>query len=614
VLVRGQVVEADSTAGVADAIVTLAGPALSQTTLPANGVLTPGATVFSDGTPTGPRRVATDAQGRFLFRNVPAGTFTVTVTASGYMNGEFGETRPIQIRSALELVRALDVRDGERPPPVTIRLWKLGGISGVVLDEANEPVVAVPVAVLSRVTDWGGPVMQSQMTATTDDRGSYHADVPPGDYLVAILASTSTVPATAVDGFLQAMAEGGAAQQAYLNGVAASGGLLPRGAGVRTGDWLVNQLALGNRPTLPPIVTREGGLTFYPTTYHPSSTMATSATVITLRSGEEKSGIDIHLRPVPVRRVSGLVTGPNGPVPHLALRLIAQDPAVRRTSPATVIDPSRALTDHNGAFTFLAVAPGAYTLAAFRAATVNAGALWALHDVSLGETDIDDLQIVLRTGALISGHLVFEGSQAPPPTVLRTIGIALRPIPGSTPSFQQSIGVARIDTATLQFATAPIVPGLYTIAVSGVPSGWILKSVTANGANLADQAFELPASGVSAVAVTLSNRISMLSGIARDAESRPMPSATIAVFPADKALWLPPGVASRRVQTTAPMRDGRYTIRGLPAGEYFVVAADWPAADFTDGNVLTKLIPSASRVTIDEGTSRTQDLRVVGMR
>jgi S1-C subfamily serine protease len=65
-------------------------------------------------------------------------------------------------------------------------------------------------------------------------------------------------------------------------------------------------------------------------------------------------------------------------------------------------------------------------------------------------------------------------------------------------------------------------------------------------------------------------------------------------------------MASRRVQVAAPGRDGRYTFRGLPAGDYIVAASDWPAADFSDGNVLTVLIPSGARVTIVGGESHTQ--------
>ena len=86
------------------------------------------------------------------------------------------------------------------------------------------------------------------------------------------------------------------------------------------------------------------------------------------------------------------------------------------------------------------------------------------------------------------------------------------------------------------------------------------------------------------------------------------------MFSADKSLWPVPGMASRRLQTTPPRRDGSYSFRGLPEGEYIVVAADWPTADFADAQVLTKLMASGSRVTLGDGEARTQDLRVVVIR
>jgi hypothetical protein len=68
------------------------------------------------------------------------------------------------------------------------------------------------------------------------------------------------------------------------------------------------------------------------------------------------------------------------------------------------------------------------------------------------------------------------------------------------------------------------------------------------------------------------------------------------------------------VQATPPDASGRYSFRGLPEGDYYVVAVDWPAADFSDGDVLAVLIPSATRVSVGDGTSHTQDLRLVVKR
>jgi hypothetical protein len=145
--------------------------------------------------------------------------------------------------------------------------------------------------------------------------------------------------------------------------------------------------------------------------------------------------------------------------------------------------------------------------------------------------------------------------------------------------------------------TGPMVPGPYMAVVTNVPSGWTLKSVTVSGQNAVDKPFELTPTGITDLVVTISDKVSTLTGTARDANGQPEPMATVAVIPADKALWAPPGMASRRIQTTAPGRDGRYTFRGLPAGEYLVVATDWPA-DFSDNKVLGTMMADAVRVTM----------------
>jgi len=155
------------------------------------------------------------------------------------------------------------------------------------------------------------------------------------------------------------------------------------------------------------------------------------------------------------------------------------------------------------------------------------------------------------------------------------------------------------------------VPGPYQMSVTVMPSGWTLKSIITGGQNAADKTFQLSPSGITDMVVTFTDKRSTLTGFVRTTDGNPGTAATVAVFPTDRSLWRLPGMASRRVRTAGPLRDGRYSFSGLPDGEYYVVAADWPAADFSDGLVLTKVMPQASRITIVEGQTITQDLRMV---
>jgi hypothetical protein len=339
------------------------------------------------------------------------------------------------------------------------------------------------------------------------------------------------------------------------------------------------------------------------------------AAIVSVGSGEEKSGIDLVMRPAPVRRVSGRVVGPDGPVANVALTLIPPDPSVARTSPAILIDAPRAMTDGNGNFTFVGIAPGTYGIRVILR-TTNAAepTLWGAGTIAVGDTDLSDLEVRMQRGARISGRIVVESSGPPPdPKRLLAIGVAARPVPGSIGALHNWPVPDRAD-ANGRFTTREFIPGPHMMIVSGIPPGWTLKSVTTNGQNAVDKAFELTAAGITDMVVTITDRITTVTGIARDGNGTAVPAATVAAFPTDKSLWRIPGMASRRVQTAAPGRDGRYTFRGLPAGEYFVVAVDWPSADFSDGNVLSKVMASGTRVTLNDGESKTQDLLVRVMR
>jgi hypothetical protein len=248
----GKVVEAGTTSGVAGAIVTLDGPALGSMN-----------STFSDGIPGGWRAMPADAQGQFAFRDVPAGSYSIRTTASGYVNGTYGESRPVTIRRTLDLERRLEVTVTDKLVPVQIQMSKLGGISGRVLDERGEPLVGAPVSVIARMTDWGGPIMQPARSVTTDDRGVYHADVTPGDYIVGVQMATSTTPVSTIEGFQQATAEGPQALQRYLDQLQAAGAFLGRGVGVRVGNYSV-MLRNNSLTGLPPLLMIDGRAWLYP--------------------------------------------------------------------------------------------------------------------------------------------------------------------------------------------------------------------------------------------------------------------------------------------------------------------------------------------------------------
>ena len=86
---------------------------------------------------------------------------------------------------------------------------RTSAIGGTVVDETGEPLVGLGVIALRRTMANGMARLTSAMTANTDDRGAYRMPtLGPGDYLVAVTASLTTIPTSTADAYAQAMSSG----------------------------------------------------------------------------------------------------------------------------------------------------------------------------------------------------------------------------------------------------------------------------------------------------------------------------------------------------------------------------------------------------------------------
>ena len=102
---------------------------------------------------------------------------------------------------------------------------------------------------------------------------------------------------------------------------------------------------------------------------------------------------------------------------------------------------------------------------------------------------------------------------------------------------------------------------------------WVVKSIVADGRDALDRPIDL-ASGteLSNVVITMSDQISQISGtVAHDRAARP--HVTVMAFPPDAQQWVR---GSMRISSVAVDAEGRYSLRGLPAGDYRVAAYDPP--------------------------------------
>ena len=557
-VITGQIVDGVSGKPVSAAVVSIAGTGI-----------TPNTAIDR------PQRVLTAGDGRFVFRDLAApGSFTISATKGGYAPGASGRRRPNGESQPVELTVQQLSRD------VVVRMWKLGTITGTIVDEAGEPVVGAQVRALAwRSTAGRRRLAPAGQNATTDDRGVYRIPgLSAGEYVVMTSPPSLSMRNTSIADVTRGGR--GSEQMVVTSGQARAAGLLA------VGDAL---LMLPPGAVVPP---PPGGnrLQVYPTTFHPSAPGPTQASTVVLGSGEERSGIDIHLQPVAVARVSGILVTPPGVSPEL-VRLL---PPLSADVPAE-IQASGAFPDSSGAFTFAAVVPGQYRLQA----TAFDGGYMIFADLPLAVSDdVDGLTVVMRPSLKVSGRLQFDGMAARPEGTRSTfVPFSLEPVDaGQTASPTRTSRIT--DTG---FSVGDFLPGRYVVRVTNSPQGWMFKAAMLNGVDVSEMPFELTRDTGDLV-VTFTDR---WSGISGTVQGRGNDDAAVIVFPADAQRWTTPASTPRRLKLARTNARGEFGIT-IPPGEYFVVAIpDDQSDDWRNPATLDALARIATQINIGEGQHET---------
>ena len=611
-LVFGRVVEAGSNTPVRRAIVKL----------------------FSSGREDGPSvpSVMTDNEGQFVFGALPAGSYYMFATKFGYSDGAFGRRRPAEEADPTPIV----LTDGERRSDLTVRMWKHAAITGLVVDEFGEPAAGVNVRAFPRAFIAGRPKLGANGVgfARTDDRGVYRLSrLVAGEYVIAIVRSETSIPVSLATEMEQASGSGDRqAQMAMFMDLERAGiGMAPGGLRIGTHVYGVE----------PPVAgIRDGRLFVYPSQFHGGSSEIASTRAITLRSGQEVTGIDFALKPEPSFRVSGQVTDQNGPVPNLPIQLTRSgggDFEIDRLRPA-----SRTITDAAGRFTLLGVTPGEHILRALKAPTGEGGfgiveafnpggdggavistsreiftstasppktpTLFASSTVGVGDRDVDDLALVVRNGVRLTGQVEFTDAQPKlSAEQLTRARVLIEPRDGGMIDWEFDTS-AKI-TAEGKFETAEMPPGFYLLRVF-LPDSWMLDSAITGGRDMADVAIEISDKPIAPVTVRVTSKLPGLAGVVRPgASTDQVDEAIVLAFPVDRSWWTDYGLSPRRLREAAVAKNGDYRIPSLPPGDYFVVAVrDDFLNDWHDPAFLDKLSALATRVTIAPGEQKSQAL------
>ena len=583
-----------------------------------DGTSLPGAIVTIAGGRMAPRSVLVDGQGRFLFLDLPAGSYALTATRPRYLDGAFGRTRPDGDS------RTIDLRDGERVTDAAIRMWRPAIISGTVTDDAGDPVAGSRVLIFTRTIVAGRwRFVAVGRPLPTDDRGMYRTPaLTPGEYTAATASYVISAPAALVAEVAAIRRAGGTAANDFMRTVIANGAGSPlsdlyQGFEMRRiGDMFVN---IGG-PAMP-TASIETAMNLYSTVWSPAAASPAQASVVSVGPGDDRPNVDLHLTLSPTVRVSGTVTGPDGPVASFGLRLLpAGLDDVADEASLFVADTA---TASDGTFTFAGVHAGQYVI---RGGTyvgqVDSPAggkvlsrdptLWISTPLSVGDANVTGISVAAHAGVRVTGRVEFDGSSPKPsPKDLRTLPVRVEPIDGRPATVGVMTG-AQIDPTTGAFYTAGLVAGRYFIRASGSVGPWTLKSAVVNGRDVADVPLTVDANDIDGLVLTLTDHPSGLRGQVRSSQGAPDADATVIVFPADPSGWRDAGASPRRLRSVRASRTGSYSIGSLPPGDYDVIAVnDAAAARWQDPALLQQLARSAAHVTILDGQQASFDLTTV---
>jgi hypothetical protein len=522
------------------------------------------------------RNTVTDAAGGFAFTNLPAGEYTLSASKPGYLDSVFGALRPGLTMPGV----VLQLGVGQKLDDVVFRIPRGGAIGGIVTDEFGDPAFNVPVRAARFNYENGRRVPRPAGNATTDDLGVYRiAGLMPGEYVVSATPRDSVAAAAAA-------AESLRQYQAKMLAERKSDGT-DRAAAA---SFERARRELGRDPTAPPDPFG------YVAVYHPSSTTPAGAARIRVGVGEQLGAIDIQLQAMKTGTVTGSVTAPDG------------TPGAGRVQ---LLDPTMPLPNlvmfggvgADGRFAFHGVSPGAYVVLTQAPAEKPGTELTAAAEIQVTEGGVHDVPLVLRAGVSASGSVDVSSVSG---VDLRRVQLDFMRIPTAA-DWEYPVPSASPD-AEGRFAVYGLAPGLHRISARGLPEGWVLESAMYDGLDAADHHLRVETRPVSGIVVKFAKSSAQVSGAVTNSSGAPVSDHAVIVFPAEAALWVP---RSRRIHLAQPDAQGRYTFKGLPAGEYRMAVVIPPeAGQENDLEFLAQAAQGALTLTLGPSEQKTQDLRV----
>ncbi|HET9131738.1 MAG TPA: carboxypeptidase regulatory-like domain-containing protein, partial [Terriglobia bacterium] len=362
-------------------------------------------------------------------------------------------------------------------------------------------------------------------------------------------------------------------------------------------------------------------------TMYPGTLDISKATPVSVRAGEQVTGVDIQLPTDVLPKISGKVTSTipaeetaqqaslyNAALSRPTLMLIGRDPSKPDIGAGTARTIGTVtLTGGTGTFEVPGILPGAYDLY-LRIPQSNAqggaGFSFAKVPIDVRNENVTGISITVNHVVNVTGSITVDGKQ-----------------PGSTPirlHFQpdgsgvklgayQSVG-QRVITPDPNggFTSLGVPPGLFRMDVEpGLPSDVYLADVRQGGISVFDSGITITSETPNPVQVVFNSGGGIIEGTALDASGKPMPNASVVLAPLmmrrqNRALY----------HTATADANGKFTLKNLAPGAYqlFAWQQSIPAGAYFNAGFLARYEDRSRTINVVAKSTTTEQVTAVPLQ
>ena len=335
-------------------------------------------------------------------------------------------------------------------------------------------------------------------------------------------------------------------------------------------------------------------------TFYPGVAAAVDAARVRLEPGGVVRDLEFSVQRITEVQVSGRLQPPEGI--ELRSGAVALSPESRGginlgRSLSAVVRP-------DGSFQFGRVQPGSYRIRGQASAVESPTQLFGTFLIAVEDRDLVNVALSLNRGTRLEGRLEFASSGGAQPPDIDGVWINA-PMGNGALSWGMTATRAGAD-GTFGFDSPE---GARVIRPVELPPPWSLERVLHRGRDITDSPLDfVQGQTYTDLRVIFTDQTSRLTGLVTNEAGDVVSDRAVVTLSANPALR---HAGSRHVRLVYPDLNGRYDIRGLPAGRYVVaVVEELYEGELFEREVFDLIAVMGEETTLARGETTTLDLTV----